>query len=254
MKTKIMKNLCNLFALLFIMNGFSQGFVEALGMSGGNAPFKNVNGTNSYKSYVGNSGEWSKVMGVLAQFDDIDLEKRNIKGSVYLFEKWENKGEIIVGKKKYVVNNINYHVEKEAFMSKIEKDSTFILDKNMFNKIFINGRLFKYIEMPDKVSTKLHEIMYEGKSISLLKAFSISLIERSKNPMVNRPQSELKQKSNYYLLKKGELIPFKLKKSNIKYLVEKNRIDDLKSYIKEHKLRFNKEEDLKVILKYCDNL
>ena len=103
MKTKIMKNLCNLFALLFIMNGFSQGFVEALGMSGGNAPFKNVNGTNSYKSYVGNSGEWSKVMGVLAQFDDIDLEKRNIKGSVYLFEKWENKGEIIVGKKKYVL-------------------------------------------------------------------------------------------------------------------------------------------------------
>jgi hypothetical protein len=108
--------------------------------------------------------------------------------------------------------------------------------------------------MPDKVSTKLHEIMYEGKSISLLKDFSISLIERSKNPMVNRPQSELKQKSNYYALKKGKLIPFKIKKSSIKYLVEKNKIDDFKLFIKKHNLRFNKEEDLKVIFKYCDNL
>ena len=248
-----MKNLFNLFAILFVMNGFSQTFDESASMSS-KPPFKNVNGTDSYKNYVGNSGEWSKVMGVLAQFDDIDLEKRNIKGSVYLFKKWENKGEIIVGKKIYVVNNINYHIEKEAFMSKIDKDSTFILHKNMFNKILVNGRLFKYLEMPGKVSTKLYEVMYEGESISLLKDFSISFIERSKNPMVNRPQSELKQKSNYSALKKGKLIPFKLKKSNIKYLVEKNKIDDLKVFIKKHNLRFNKEADLKVIFKYCDNL
>ena len=79
-----MKNLFNLFAILFVMNGFSQTFDESASMFN-KPPFKNVNGTNSYKNYVGNSGEWSKVMGVLAQFDDIDLEKRNIKGSAYLF-------------------------------------------------------------------------------------------------------------------------------------------------------------------------
>jgi|TARA_B110000116_G_scaffold269001_1_gene284111 hypothetical protein len=105
----------------------------------------------------------------------------------------------------------------------MEKYFTFILDKNMFNKVFVAGRLFKCLELPDKASTKFHLIMYEGKSILLLKDFSISLIERSKNHLVNRLQSELKQKSKYYAFKQGEIIPFKFKKSNLKYLVEKKK-------------------------------
>jgi|GEM_PF-788203 len=254
MKTIKIKKLLLPLVFLFSLSSFSQTFVEALEMSGGMPPAENLNGTNSYGDGLGNSGEWSKMMGMLAQFDDIDLEKRNIKGSIYLFDTWENNGEVILGKKKYLFNNINYHIEKDAFMTKIDKDSTFILNKNSFTKVLINGRSFKYFEEPNNYSTKLHEMVYDGKNISLLKAYSISFIERSKNPMVNRPDSEIKQKSNYYLLKKNKLIPFKLKKSNIKYLVEKNKIADLKLYIKNYRLSFKSIEDLKVILKYCDNL
>ena len=93
MKTIKIKKLLLPLVFLFSLSSFSQTFVEALEMSGGMPPAENLNGTNSYGDGLGNSGEWSKMMGMLAQFDDIDLEKRNIKGSIYLFDTWENNGQ-----------------------------------------------------------------------------------------------------------------------------------------------------------------
>jgi hypothetical protein len=249
-----MKYLPNFIALFFTIALFSQSWTESIAISGGIPPVNNLNGTNSLQGLVGNEYEWSKISGMLAQFDDIDLEKRNIKGSIYLFETWDNKGEIFVGQKKYVINNINFHLEKEAFMSQIGKDSTLIYEKNKFNKVLVNGRIFKYLDVPNDNITKAHEIIYEGKNLSLFKSFSATFIERSKNPMVNRPETVIKQKSKYYIIKNKQLVRFKPKKRNMKDLLDKDKFKDLKLYLKQYNLSFRKDEDLKIIFKYCDNL
>jgi hypothetical protein len=249
-----MKYLFNFIALFLTIGLFSQSWTESIAMSGGIPPAKNINGTDSYQGLVGNELEWSKISGMLAQFDDVDLEKRNIKGSIYLFETWDNKGEIFVGQKKYVINNINFHLEKEVFMSQLGKDSTLIYEKNKFNKVLVNGRIFKYLDVPNDNITKAHEIIYEGKNLSLFKSFSATFIERSKNPMVNRPESVIKHKSKYYILKNKQLVFFKPNKRNMKDLLDKDKFKDLKLYLKQYNLSFRKDEDLKIIFKYCDNL
>ena len=81
-----MKYIINFLVFFFTIGLFSQTWTEAIAMSGGNAPLKNLNGTNNSIGFVGNEFEWSKISGMLAQFDDVDLEKRDIKGSIYLFE------------------------------------------------------------------------------------------------------------------------------------------------------------------------
>ena len=249
-----MKYIINFLALFFTVVLFSQSWTESIAMSGGIPPKKNINGTDSYQGFVGNELEWSKISGMLAQFDDIDLEKRNIKGSIYLFESWDNRGEIFVGQKKYVINNINFHLEKKAFMSQLGKDSTLIYEKSKFNKVVVNGRLFKYLDVPNDNITRVHEIIYEGKNFSLFKSFSASFVERSKNPMVNRPESVIKHKSKYFILRNNELVLFKTKKRSMKDLLDKAKFRDLKLYLKQYNLSFSNDDDLKLIFKYCDNL
>lgn len=249
-----MKYIINFLVLFFTISLSSQTWTEAIAMSGGNAPLKNLNGTNNSIGLVGNEFEWSKISGMLAQFDDVDLEKRNIKGSIYLFETWDNKGEIFVGQKKYVIDNINFHLEKEAFMSQLGKDSTLIYEKNKFRKVHVNGRVFKYFDVPNENKSKVHEIIYEGKNLSLYKSFSASFIERSKNPMVNRPESVIKHKSKYYTLKNKQLVFFKAKKRKMKALLSRDEFKDLKLYLKQYNLSFRNDADLKTIFKYCDNL
>ncbi|MFT5250639.1 MAG: hypothetical protein ACI93P_002381 [bacterium] len=250
-----MKDLIKFFALFFTISLISQTWTEAIALSGGSAPlnFSFINGPNN-TTLVGNEFEWSKVNGVLAEFDDIDLENRNIIGSVYLFDTWDNRGEIFVGQKRYVISNINFHLEKEVFLSQLGKDSTLIYEKNRFSKVYVNGRLFKYLDILKDNKSKLHEIIYEGKNISLLKSFSVSFIERSTNPMVNRPQSVLKQKSKYYVLKNEELFSFRPNKSSMKEFLDKDEFRDMKLYVKRYNLSFNKESNLNIIFKYCDNL
>lgn len=249
-----MKYAIKLFTLFFTVSFFSQTWTETIDITGGMPPIKNINGTNSNLGLVGNEFEWSKISGMLAQFDDIDLVKRNIKGSVYLFDTWDNEGEIFVGKNKYVVNNINFHLEKKALMSQLGKDSTYVYEKNTISKVLVNGRLFKYVVTSNDDIGKFHEIIYEGKNISLLKSFSVSFMERSKNPMVNRPESELKQKSKYYVLKNNELSSFKPKKSSMKPLLEKTNYQNLKLYLDKYNLSFKKEANLTTIFKFCDKL
>ena len=147
-----MKHSFILIALLFFNTVFTQTFREALNMSGGLPPSSNMNGTNSYQNGIGNSAEWSKMIGMIAQFDDIDLEKRSIDGSVYLLDDWKNNAVVYVGNKKYLFNNMNFHIEKEVFMSKIEKDSTLIFDMNRLDRIEINNRQFKSIYTPNALS------------------------------------------------------------------------------------------------------
>ena len=249
-----MKKLLIIPVLLLLINSNAQSFIEAYEATRSREPFTNLNGTYSYDSYLGNPNEWSKIMGVLYQFDDIRFGKMGFDGSVYLFDEWENKGIIVVGNKRYVISNINFHISQDAIMSKIEEDSTFVFNFQGIDKILINNRVFKSFYNSSKVKNKVYEVIYENQEIALLKGYTVSLIEASPNPMVNRYINKIKRTSNYYIYKNGAIQSFKLKKSNIQNLVSKEKTQKLEQYVKDNNLSYKKENNVIKMLNYISKL
>ncbi|RLD26920.1 MAG: hypothetical protein DRI75_10725 [Bacteroidetes bacterium] len=247
-----MKKILIIPVLLLFLNSNAQSFQDALNTSGGNAPFNNLTGNlnGEYQTLTGNENEWSKIMGVFYQFDDIRFGKIGLDGSVYLFDNWENKGVIVVGNKRYAVPNINFHINQDLFLTKMENDSTFVYDFKGIDKIIVNSRAFKSIYNTAEGKNKIYEIVYGSKDLILLKRYSVKLIQASPNPMVNRTKSKIKRSSNYYLMKDGGVIPFKLKKSNILNLINSEQTQRLEQYVKDYKLSYKKEKDVNKILDY----
>ncbi len=79
-------------SFLFIMSTtFSQGWVESL-QEFQPEFIQNLNGSlvSEQNTMVGNPNEWSKIMGVFYQFDDIRFDSRGLDGSVFLFDNSRN--------------------------------------------------------------------------------------------------------------------------------------------------------------------
>ena len=240
--------------LLMFINSNAQNWVETINMSGGNPPFANVNGTNSYDGYVGNPNEWSKIMGVFYEFDDIRFGKMGFEGSVYLFDEWENKGVIVIGKKRYIVDNINFHIVQSVFMSKIEGDSTFVYNAKGIDEIYVKDKLYKNFYNSNEGTNKFYEVIYEDQKTTILKGYTVTLIQASPNPMVNRSKNKIKRHSSYYIFKNGGIQSFKLKKSSILNLIGNDYVQNLQQYVKDNNLSYKKENNVIKMLNYVSKL
>lgn len=251
-----MKNVFILLSLFVFANGMSQ------------RPIENNQGTNTLPTYsnavgltdteaaslIGNLQDWSKIMGVFYEFDNIDLVKKGIDGSVFLFDNWNNDGVINVGKKKYRISKINFHIEKGVFMSKLETDSTFVFNNTDIDSVAINKRYFKKFYNSEDGIDKFYEVIHENKQFSIIKEYRIRLIEGSPNPMLNRRKSEIKQERKYFVLKSRNILPFKLSKKSVLGLVNSDMINSLNKYVKINNLSFKKEADLNKMLNHIFDL
>ena len=72
--------------------------------------------------------------------------------------------------------------------------------------------------------------------------------------MVNRPQTTLKKKVAYLVLKNKSVLNFKLRKSSVFKLTGDKNKKELKSFIKKNQLSVKNENDLKMIFTYLDGL
>lgn len=242
-----MKITLSLLLFFVCININSQSFLGAYEATREREPFANLNGTD-IRTGVGNSQEWSKIVSAIGEFDNIDFGEFHVEGSIYLFDEWENKGEIYLGNKKYVTSNINLNINKDIFMSKIEGDSTFVYDILSLDKIVVNNRQFRSFYNPSENKNRIFEILFEEDNILLLRGYYITFIKSSPNPMVNRPDNKIKQRSNYFIYKNKSLQPFKLNKKKYLNLVSDEQKKELAKYVKNYKLSFTKEKDISMIL------
>lgn len=240
MKKLVISTIC---ALLFL-NAGAQSFLEAYENTRHFEPFANANGTQSYDALTGNPGEWSKVMGVFYQFDDIQFGKRGVDGTAYLYDSWSNKGAVYLGKKVFKLNNINYHIEQSIFLTKIENDSLFVFDFDLVDKIEVNNRTFKRMYNSKEGKHIVYEIVHKNKDFSLLKQHSLSVVKSSPNPMVNRPKPKIRRAANYYVSKAGVIQSFKLKKSAVLALLDSDTSKSFKAYMDRYNLSYKNETDL----------
>lgn len=255
-------NKLNLSAILIFfvgITGFSQSFLEAYQNTRVLDPAANLNGLNNdaMRSLTGNSAEFSKIMGLLGEFDDINLVKKGIEGSVMMFnDKENNQGRLYSNEKVYILRDINYNIDKDQFQSKLDNDSTFVYNLETVKRVNIKNRNFAVIYNSTEGKNSIYEVIQAGKKVSLVKKHYINLLKASPNPMVNRRTTKIQQKWAYYIVDdQDNVYEFNGKKKALLASVkDSDKRKRLKDYIKENRLRVSKKDHLVKIFDFYNTL
>ena len=122
-----------------------------------------------------------------------------ILGSTYLFDEWNNDGEIqTVTGERFLVRNINLNLSRNAFEAKVnDNDSIFSFNFNNIKQIVINGKSYKNYYFNEE--NRVYELIYSNENFSILKGFSVKLVTGSGNPMVNRSNDKYVKKESYFI-------------------------------------------------------
>ena len=178
-----------------------------------------------------------------------------ILGSAYLFDEWNNDGEIqtLTGER-FLVRNINLNISRNAFEAKVnDNDSIFSFNFNNIKQIIINGKYYKnYFYNEDN---RVYELVYSGKTFSILKGFTVKLITGSGNPMVNRSNDKYVKKESYFIRStdKKTIESFKMNKRSLNKLFENNLKDvsRILAFIGSGNLSYKDEKDVIRMLEFA---
>ena len=178
-----------------------------------------------------------------------------ILGSAYLFDEWNNDGEIqtLTGER-FLVRNINLNISRNAFEAKVnDNDSIFSFNFNNIKQIIINGKYYKnYFYNEDN---RVYELVYSGKTFSILKGFTVKLVTGSGNPMVNRSNDKYVKKESYFIRStdKKTIESFKMNKRSLNKLFENNLKDvsRILAFIASGNLSYKDEKDVIRMLEFA---
>ncbi len=178
-----------------------------------------------------------------------------ILGSAYLFDEWNNDGEIqtLTGER-FLVRNINLNISRNAFEAKInDNDSIFSFNFNNIKQIIINGKNYKnYFYNEDN---RVYELVYTGKTFSILKGFTVKLVTGSGNPMVNRSNDKYVKKESYFIRSTDSKIieSFKMNKRSLNKLFENSFKDvgRILAFIDSGNLSYKDEKDVIRMLEFA---
>ena len=178
-----------------------------------------------------------------------------ILGSAYLFDEWNNDGEIqtLTGER-FLVRNINLNISRNAFEAKInDNDSIFSFTFNNIKQIIINGKSYKnYFYNEDN---RVYELIYSGVDFTILKGFSVKLVTGSGNPMVNRSNDKYVKKESYFIRSSQNktIESFKLSKRSLNKLFENSSMDvsRILAFIDSNNLSYKDENNVIRMLEFA---
>ena len=178
-----------------------------------------------------------------------------ILGSAYLFDEWNNDGEIqtLTGER-FLVRNINLNISRNAFEAKIkDNDSIFSFNFNNIKQIIINGKNYKnYFYNEDN---RVYELVYTGKTFSILKGFTVKLVTGSGNPMVNRSNDKYVKKESYFIRSTDTKVieSFKMNRRSLNKLFENSFKDvgRILAFIDSGNLSYKDEKDVIRMLEFA---
>jgi len=237
---------CGILIVLLVCNVSLAQLVEGGGSfeASKGAPLGKIKG-----SFTGNIGS------LYSESKKFSYENAHIDGSQYLFKEWENNGSIVIGSKKYILANINFNIDRQEFMSKVENDSVYVYDTNIVDQVTINGKLFKRIYNGIERKNKMYEVVRSGKNFSVVKEYYIKVLEASPNPMLNRPNKKIKQKNKLFVYTASEnLVDLKLQKKSVLTFMDKKYNQTIKDFVDKNNLSYKKENDVVRIFNYYDTL
>ncbi|MBT8259090.1 MAG: hypothetical protein KJO49_11495 [Bacteroidia bacterium] len=180
---------------------------------------------------------------------------REIEGSVHLFDNWNNRAVIYtVDNQQYLMKNINLNLQRHTFESKIAQDTLFTFNFNNIDKFVVNNKVYRNYYWDD--DNRVYEVIYDGKDYQVIKGFKLEIIEGSANPMLNRRSDKYAKKEAYYIRKEGKIKPFRLSKGRIMKLFksDEEKSKELLQFVRENKLSFKKEYDIRRLLEFSDSI
>ena len=178
-----------------------------------------------------------------------------ILGSTYLFDEWNNDGEIqTVTGERFLVRNINLNLSRNAFEAKVnDNDSIFSFNFNNIKQIVINGKSYKNYYFNEE--NRVYELIYSNENFSILKGFSVKLVTGSGNPMVNRSNDKYVKKESYFMRSNSEktIENFKMNKRSLNRLFEKSAVDlnRILGFIDSGNLSYKDEKDVIRMLEFA---
>jgi len=176
-----------------------------------------------------------------------------ILGSYLLFDDWINNCKIQLKGKQFTLNNVNFNIPTNEFMSEIGKDSVFAIHGKHIDFIEIENKVFKYYLYEGQ--NKFFEVLLDNElMLSFLKGFNTRILPRSEMGMLNRPYDEIKKQEKYFITNGTEIVKVKLNKKEILKYIKKDKQSKILKYIKERRLSFKKEKDVKEIFKYYNSI
>lgn len=218
--------------LFFGMHAFSQSSATSVSDNNAQALSQLGNVANSNYGY----GRTMRFVNPL----------KTVDGSVYLYSNWNNMAIVQAkGNRSFSLQNINFNLRRNRFVSKIGKDSIFIFDMQNIENIRIYGKTFRKID--SEMGSRIFEVVFESKEFSILNFHSVKLVEGSVNPMLSRKTDKLVHKETYYVWKNGYTDVFKFRKKEILNLLSTNQEarNALDHYYKANGLSFKSVEDFK---------
>jgi hypothetical protein len=190
------------------------------------------------------------IDGSLVNFDGGNYSGRTFKaatkieGDKFLFDNWFSSARVVTQNKQVIdVRNVNFDMERGTFSF---KEGEYLLDVNQFvvSSVSINDLIFKRTLNPQDNISRLMEVIYESDDLSLLKDHNVRIREGKFDIQVGQEPDEYVSNTNYYLISEGEFKKFKPKKSSVLSIFNDYE-DVMVQYIKENKLSYKEDHDLK---------
>ena len=171
-------------------------------------------------------------------------EDKNIKGSTFLTAK-DFKPIIVktIGNKVGKYSQGTFNVKTGQFIVKKADGKLVAIDDSLVKEVVFLGNSFK------KIDGEYYAFLSEGE-ISFLKKYKLDVVNGSVDPLSKEKVTPDKYviKELYFTLNKGQSPKtIKLKKKNILKLFTKEQVAKIKKMVKEKKLSYKKERDLKLL-------
>lgn len=181
-------------------------------------------------------------------------ERPDIKGSPYAFKTWNNRALLKVDARDYKLNNVNFNMYTNTIEAKVGKDSVYIFDLANVDHAYINNKKFKSFYVPNIRQNKIFEQLYESKEFDILKGYEVGIRKPEIDPtMVRKQVAKYFTTRSYYVKRGNNIKPLSLKKKEILALFG-SKSKDVVSFVKENKLSYKKDQDLKNIFAYYKQL
>jgi hypothetical protein len=179
--------------------------------------------------------------------------KKPVDGTVYIYKEWSNAGTVSSEETKVRLNNLNFNAQRNAFQSKIGKDSLFTFNFRNLKDVVIKGKTFKSVFSPIHQKNRVFEVMEENNTFSIYKDYRIEIKDGNPNPQVGSPNDKFLLRYDYYVKQGENFNKFQLKKSKL-LKVMGDKASKVEAYIKSNKLKVKKSEDFSKIMTYYSSL
>ena len=189
-----------------------------------------------------------------------------VKGSFYLFDKWNNKSKIYsIDNRTQVVTYLNYNLRTGNFESKLinvsgiitsfSSDSVFVFDSNSIKKVVLNNKHLVKVNNPESSKNEFMEFISKTSSFDLYKLSYLSVVEGKLNPLTQEAMSDDKYviNSKYFIQEDNKVFVFKLRKGTLlkKFGKQKKIVND---FILSNNLNIKNDLHLKRIFTYYNSL